>query len=110
MTIAVRQKSPVGLSFGRINAIVLRHYYLLKGSWARIIELAYWPAMQMIIWGFTTQFFISHSSWVAQATGVLVSTVAVRLQQLDMRILISQIMIGRRCRHGREGVRERPIR
>lgn len=75
MTTAVRQRSPVGLSFGRINAIVLRHYYLLKGSWARVIELAYWPAMQMIIWGFTTQFFISHSSWVAQATGVLLAAV-----------------------------------
>jgi len=49
MTITVRQKSPAGLSFGRVGAIVLRHYYLLKGSWTRILELAYWPAMQMII-------------------------------------------------------------
>jgi ABC-2 type transport system permease protein len=72
---AVRQKSPVGLSAGRIGAIVLRHYYLLKGSWTRVLELAYWPAMQMIIWGFTTQFFISHSSWVARATGVLLAAV-----------------------------------
>src|SRR5204863_7272314 len=74
-TVAFRQKSPVGLSFGRIGAIVLRHYYLLKGSWTRIVELAYWPTMQMIIWGFTTQFFIGHSSWVARATGVLLSAV-----------------------------------
>jgi ABC-2 type transport system permease protein len=71
----LRQKSPVGHSWGRVGAIVLRHYYLLKGSWARIFELAYWPTVQMIIWGFTTQFFIGHSSWVARATGVLLAAV-----------------------------------
>jgi ABC-2 type transport system permease protein len=71
----IRQNAPIGLSASRIGAIVLRHYYLLKGSWARFVDLAYWPTMQMIIWGFTTKFFIEHSSWVAQATGVLLSAV-----------------------------------
>jgi ABC-2 type transport system permease protein len=62
-------------SWRRVGAILSRHLYVLRRSWPRIIELAYWPTMQMILWGFMTTFFIQHSSWVAQATSVLVSAV-----------------------------------
>ena len=55
--------------------MILRHLYVLRRSWPRIIELAYWPTVQMILWGFITTFFLSHSSWVAQAAGVLISGV-----------------------------------
>jgi ABC-2 type transport system permease protein len=33
----------------RLGAMVLRYFYLLRGSLPRIIELAYWPTMQMLI-------------------------------------------------------------
>ncbi|MCS3902413.1 ABC-2 type transport system permease protein [Methylohalomonas lacus] len=62
-------------SCGRIYAIILRYVYLLRGSWPRMLEQAYWPTVQMIIWGFITQFFMTNSDWVAQATGVLLSAV-----------------------------------
>jgi ABC-2 type transport system permease protein len=55
--------------------MVLRYTYLLRSSWPRILELTYWPTVQMILWGFITQFFTGHSDWVAQATGVLLSAV-----------------------------------
>lgn len=55
--------------------MVLRHVYLLRRSWPRVLELMYWPTVQMILWGFITLFFVNHSSWVAQATGVLISAV-----------------------------------
>ena len=32
--------------------MVLRYWYLLRSSWARLIELIYWPAVQMLMWGF----------------------------------------------------------
>jgi ABC-2 type transport system permease protein len=64
-----------GLSFARIGAMVLRHLYVLRGSWPRLFELAYWPTMQMIIWGFITVFLYTNSSWVARAFGVLLSGV-----------------------------------
>ena len=38
-----------------IGAMIRRHLYLLKGSWPRLLELAYWPTVQMILWGFITQ-------------------------------------------------------
>ncbi|MDX1489410.1 MAG: ABC transporter permease [Acidiferrobacterales bacterium] len=65
----------IGGSFRRIMALVLRHGYLLRRSWPRVLELMYWPTMQMILWGFITLFFVNHSSWLAQAAGVLISAV-----------------------------------
>jgi ABC-2 type transport system permease protein len=62
-------------SWNRVTAIILRHMFVLRRSWPRLLELAYWPTVQMILWGFVTQFFTQHSSWVAQATGVLISAV-----------------------------------
>ncbi len=62
-------------SFGRIVAMVLRYLYLLKRSWPRVLELAYWPTMQMILWGFITQFMMTTSSWLAQASGALLAGV-----------------------------------
>lgn len=62
-------------SLRRIGALVRRHIYLLRGSWPRVLELMYWPTMQMILWGFMTLFLIDNSSWVAQASGVLISAV-----------------------------------
>ena len=55
--------------------MVLRHVYLLRGSWTRVAELAYWPAVNVVIWGFITRFFAGHSDWVAQASGVLIGAV-----------------------------------
>ncbi len=54
---------------------MLRYLYLLRGSWPRLLELIYWPTVQMILWGFITLFFQRHSDWVAQAPGVLLSAV-----------------------------------
>ncbi|MEE9559898.1 MAG: ABC transporter permease [Acidiferrobacterales bacterium] len=62
-------------SLRRIAALVLRNLYLLRRSWPRVLELMYWPTVQMILWGFITLFLVSNSSWVAQASGVLISAV-----------------------------------
>lgn len=63
------------LSLRRIGAMLLRHLYLYRGSWPRLLELAYWPVMQVLLWGFITQFFVTHSSWLVQATGALIAGV-----------------------------------
>ncbi len=67
--------NPAALSARRVGAMVLRHYYLMRGSWPRLLELIYWPTLQMTLWGFITVFFQSHSTWLAQAAGVLISAV-----------------------------------
>jgi len=64
-----------GFSWRRVGAMVMRHVYVLRRSWPRILEIAYWPTMQLFLWGFITNFFVQHSSWVASAAGVLISAV-----------------------------------
>jgi ABC-2 type transport system permease protein len=65
-----------GTSLGRVSALLLRYLYLLRSSWPRIIEIAYWPTMQMVIWGFVSQYF-SSSSPELTAGGILISVVLV---------------------------------
>ena len=59
----------------RVWALALRHYFLIRGSWPRLLELIYWPALQMTLWGFITVFFEMHSSWLAQAAGILITAI-----------------------------------
>lgn len=63
----------MGASLRRIGAVVLRHVYLFRTSWLRILNSIYWPAVQMVMWGFLTQFLSNQTSYVAQAFGVLLS-------------------------------------
>jgi ABC-2 type transport system permease protein len=68
-------RSSAAFSARRTGAMVLRYVYILRGSWPRIIELAYWPLMQMVLWGFISKFLATNSSWVAQGAGVLIGAV-----------------------------------
>jgi len=62
-------------SIGRVNALVLRYWYVLRSSWPRLVELAYWPTVQMIVWGFMTQFLAGQTDYIARAFGLLLSGV-----------------------------------
>jgi ABC-2 type transport system permease protein len=64
-----------GVSPGRINALVVRHWYLFKGSWPRLLELIYWPTLQMMMWGFLQSFLVERSEFFAQAGGILLGAV-----------------------------------
>lgn len=70
---ALRPDRP--FSFRRIGAMGQRYLYLLKSSWIRIVELAYWPIMQMILWGFMTEFLLRAESRILQAAGMLIAAV-----------------------------------
>lgn len=62
-------------SLRRVGAMVLRYLYLLRSSGPRVLEMFYWPTVQLVLWGFITQFFMTNSSWLAQASGVLMAAV-----------------------------------
>ncbi len=62
-------------SLGRVWAMMLRYLYILRSSWPRTLELLYWPTLQVLIWGFMSQFFAQNSSYVARAFGVLLGAV-----------------------------------
>ena len=47
------------MHFSRIAAIVLRVFYLLRGSPARILPLFVWVAIDIVLWGFITKYLNS---------------------------------------------------
>src|SRR5436190_23010777 len=50
------------MNFGRTSAIVIRHFYLVIGSPARILPLFAWVAIDMVLWGFITKYLNAVSS------------------------------------------------
>jgi ABC-2 type transport system permease protein len=59
----------------RAGAVLRRHLYLLLSSWPRLLDLVYWPTVQMVLWGFITKFLAGQSSLVAQATGIFLAAI-----------------------------------
>ena len=55
--------------------MVLRYWYLLRSSFPRLIELIYWPAVQMLMWGFLQTYIAEQASMFAKAGGLLVGAV-----------------------------------
>jgi ABC-2 type transport system permease protein len=64
-----------GFSVHRINAMILRYWYLLMSSWPRLLELLYWPALQVITWGFIQLYVAQNASFFARAGGTLIGAV-----------------------------------
>lgn len=72
---AFAQGANPGFSFRRVYGCLLRHWYLTKGSGIRLLELVYWPTVQMVLWGFLQTFLASEGSVFAMAAGTLVGAV-----------------------------------
>ncbi len=66
---------PGGIAPHRIAAMILRYWYLLLSSWPRLLELIYWPALQIITWGFLQNYVSQNSGFFAQAGGTLIGAV-----------------------------------
>src|SRR5882724_10010124 len=64
-----------GIALHRINAMVLRYWYLLMSSWPRLLELLYWPVMQVVTWGFLQTYIAQNANFFARAGGTLVGAV-----------------------------------
>jgi ABC-2 type transport system permease protein len=61
-----------GFSFGRVYALLLRYTYLLRSSWPRLLELVYWPTVQMLTWGFIQLYIANASGRAVFAAGTLI--------------------------------------
>ena len=62
-------------SFTRVWAMVLRYWYLMRSSWPRILDLVYWPAVQMLMWGFLQLYIADKSGVFARAGGTFIGSV-----------------------------------
>ena len=61
------------MNWNKIYALSLRHIYLIKGSFPRILDLIYWPTIQIFLWGFISKFFTLNSSYYENTIGVILS-------------------------------------
>src|SRR5437763_170277 len=70
-------QSPARAAFSprRVGAMVLRHWYLLSSSWPRVLDLIYWPAVQMLMWGFLQQYVSQNSGFFMKAAGTFIGAV-----------------------------------
>src|SRR3974390_581586 len=66
---------PGGISIQRIGAMILRYWYLLISSWPRLLELAYWPVLQVVTWGFLQSYIAQNANFFARAGGTLIGAV-----------------------------------
>jgi ABC-2 type transport system permease protein len=62
-------------SLRRVAAMVLRYWYLLRSSFARLAELIYWPTVQMLMWGFLQTYLAGQTDLYARVGGVLIGAV-----------------------------------
>jgi ABC-2 type transport system permease protein len=62
-------------SLRRIWALVYRHTALYRRSWPRLLDFAYGPLMQLLIWGFTARFLAGHAGTMATISGLLIGGV-----------------------------------
>ena len=68
-------ESAYAISPRRIAAMMLRYWYLLRSSWPRLIDLVYWPTVQMVTWGFLQYYIANNAGFFARAGGTFIGAV-----------------------------------
>mgnify|MGYP001495301519 CR=1 FL=1 len=61
------------MNFNRIYGLFLRHFFLIKGSFPRVLDLIYWPTIQIVLWGFISKFFSMYSDYYNNTLGVILT-------------------------------------
>jgi ABC-2 type transport system permease protein len=63
------------ISWRRIAAMIERYWYLLRSSLPRLLELVYWPAVQLMTWGFLQLYLGQNAGYFARAGGTFIGAV-----------------------------------
>ena len=61
------------MNLNKMYGLFLRHFYLIKSSLPRILDLIYWPTIQIILWGFISKFFSMYSEYYNNTLGVILT-------------------------------------
>ena len=79
------------MDFSKIYALGLRHIYLISNSLPRIVDLIYWPTIQIFLWGFISKFFTLNSDYYSNTVGIILT--AAILYDFLFRVSISYNMM-----------------
>jgi len=71
----------------RIFAVALRHYYLHRSSWPRMLDLIYWPIVNLLLWGLI-------SRWLDHRAGTATSLVGLLLGALILWDVLFRSQVG----------------
>ena len=61
------------MNLNKMYGLFLRHFFLIKSSFPRILDLIYWPSIQIILWGFISKFFSLYSDYYNNTLGVILT-------------------------------------
>jgi ABC-2 type transport system permease protein len=59
----------------RVLALVRRHAYLLLKSWPRMLAMAYYPTVTMVLWAFVTLYLAPSNNMLKDAPGLFIGAV-----------------------------------
>ena len=59
----------------RVAAVVLRHYYLIRGSLSRLLPLFVWAGIDIVLWGFITRYLATTGAFRFSLVTVLLGAV-----------------------------------
>jgi ABC-2 type transport system permease protein len=72
---SIERRTGVDASARRVFALVRRHAYLLVKSWPRIVSMAYYPTVTMVLWAFLTLYLAPSASFLQNAPGFFIGAV-----------------------------------
>ena len=61
------------MNLNKMYGLFLRHFYLIKSSLPRVLDLIYWPTRQIILWGFISKFFSIYSDYYNNTLGIILT-------------------------------------
>ncbi|MGH8802375.1 MAG: ABC transporter permease [Casimicrobiaceae bacterium] len=67
--------SAIAASLRRIRGICRRHAYLLLRSWPRLVSMAYYPTVTMVLWAFVTLYLAPTNHFLQSAPGFFIGAV-----------------------------------
>ena len=74
-TARIERQSGSAAAARRVFALVRRHAYLLLKSWPRIVSMAYYPTVTMVLWAFLTLYLAPTNSFLTSAPGFFIGAV-----------------------------------
>jgi len=75
MSVAIDRQRGVVPSLRRVRALIRRHAYLLLKSWPRIVSMAYYPTVTMVLWAFVTLYLAPTNRFLTDAPGFFIGAV-----------------------------------
>ena len=72
---AVAAQTGVLASLRRVRALCRRHAYLLLKSWPRLVSIAYYPTVTMVLWAFLTLYLAPTNCFLKSAPGFFIGAV-----------------------------------